>query len=307
MSALESTLAAGEFVVTAELGPPKGVEIEPMMEDAELLKDRVAALNVTDQQSSVMRLGSLAISHLLVERGIEPIFQLTCRDRNRIGLESDLLSAHVLGIENVLCLTGDYVTLGDHPEAMPVFDLDSVTLLQAAHILQEGQDLAGNELQGTPRFFTGAVVNPGIEPLEPQLAKMEKKVRAGARFFQTQAVYDSERFARFMDLAGDLNVPILAGIIPLKSAGMARFMNRRIAGVQVPEILVEEMEKAEDRETTGLRMAARLINELKSLCQGVHIMAIGWEGKVPAILDQAGIPAVRGASRQDPEAVPAKG
>lgn len=290
MTALQTALEAGRFVVTAELGPPKGVEVQPMMEDAELLKDRVHALNVTDQQSSVMRLGSLALSHLLVERGIEPILQLTCRDRNRIGLESDLLSAHVLGIENVLCLTGDYVTLGDHPEAMPVFDLESVTLLQAVHVLQEGHDLAGNELQGAPRFFPGAVVNPGIEPLEPQLAKMEKKVRAGARFFQTQAVYEPERFARFMDEARGFQVPILVGVIPLKSAAMARFMNRRIAGVQVPEILIEEMEKAEDREAAGLRIAGRLINELKDLCQGVHIMAIGWERKVPAVLDQAGIP-----------------
>ena len=288
MSALEEALNAGRFVITAEVSPPKGVNVEPMLEHAELLKEHgVDAINVTDQQSSVMRLGSLALCHLLKERGIEPVFQVTCRDRNRIALQSDLLSAYVLGIENVLCLTGDYVTLGDHPEAMPVFDLDSVTLLQTVSILQEGHDLAGKELQGRPRFFPGAVVNPGADPLEPQLAKMEKKVRAGARFFQTQAVYDPEQFARFMEQAHEFNVPILAGIIPLKSAGMARFMNRNVAGVHVPEILIEEMENAEDRVRTGIEIAARLIREVKEMCQGIHLMPLGWERHVPAILEEA--------------------
>lgn len=289
MSALEKAFQAGKFVVTAEIGPPKGVEVQPMLEDAERLRDRADALNVTDQQSSVMRLGSLAGCHLLVERGLEPIFQMTCRDRNRIALESDLLSAYVLGIENVLCLTGDYVTLGDHPEAMPVFDLDSVTLLQTVGILQAGHDLAGKELQGRPRFFAGAVVNPGADPLEPQLAKMEKKVRAGARFFQTQAVYEPEKFARFMEQAKHFNVPILVGIIPLKSAGMARFMNRNVAGVNVPEHLIEEMANATDRLATSIEICARLIREMKDLCHGVHLMPVGWEKHVPAILDAAGL------------------
>lgn len=303
MSALARALQASQFVVTAEISPPKGINVQPMIDQAEGLRDWVDALNVTDQQSSVMRLGSLALCHLLVERGLEPVFQVTCRDRNRIALESDLLSAAVLGVENVLCLTGDYVTLGDHPEAMPVFDLDSVTLLQTAHILEQGHDLAGKDLLGCPRFFPGAVVNPGADPLEPQLAKMEKKIRAGAKFFQTQAVFEPEKFARFMEQVSGFNVPILVGIIPLKSAGMARFMNRNVAGVQVPEALIEEMSSAEDRVRQGIEIAARLIRAMKTMGQGVHLMPLGWEQHVPAILQAAGLervtersqPALQGA------------
>ncbi len=286
---LTELFAKGKFVVTSEIGPPKGVDVREIFEVADLLKERVDAVNVTDQQSSVMRLGSLATCHLLKERGLEPVFQITCRDRNRIALQSDLLSAYVLGIENVLCLTGDYVTLGDHPGAKPVFDLDSVTLLLAAKRLQEGYDLAGKELKGKPKFFLGAVVTPGAEPLEPQIIKMEKKVRAGAQFFQTQAVYEPRKFEEFMENIGHLNVPVMVGIVLLKSAGMARFMNRNVAGVYVPESLIEEMEEAEDRRKKSVEIAARLIKEMKDLCQGCHIMAIGWEELVPAVLDEAGL------------------
>ena len=289
MSRLQVALEEGKFVVTAEIGPPKGVDVAEFLETAEFLRDRVDAVNVTDQQSSVMTLGSLAACRLLQERGVEPVYQVTCRDRNRIALQSDLLSAHVLGIENVLCLTGDYVTLGDHPQAKPVFDLDSVTLLRAVETLQSGQDLAGKPLKGTPRFFPGAVVNPGSNPLEPQIAKMEKKVRAGARFFQTQGVYDAQQFARFMEKVKHWNVPVLVGIILLKSAGMARFMNRNVAGVHVPDRLIEEMAEAEDRVKTSIEIAARLIREVKDICQGVHIMSLGWEHHIPAILDAAGV------------------
>jgi len=289
MSRLAEALAEGRFVITAEVGPPKGTAVERTLEEAERLRSYVDAINITDQQSSVMRLGSLAVCHLLRERGIEPIFQLTCRDRNRIALQSDLLSAAVLGIENVLCLTGDYVTLGDHPQAKPVFDLDSVTLLRTVGILQEGHDLAGKPLDGVPKFFPGAVVNPGANPLEPQIAKMEKKVEAGARFFQTQAVYDPAQFELFMRRVEHLGVPVLVGIIPLKSAGMARFMNRNVAGVQVPDDLIEEMSHAEDRVSRGIEIAARLIREMKDMCQGVHLMPVGWERHVPAILEAAGL------------------
>jgi len=280
---------SGKFVVTAEIGPPKGVDIEAMMEDAELLRDKVDAINVTDQQSSVMRLGSLAVCHLLKRRGIEPVFQITCRDRNRIALQSDLLSAYVLGIENILCLTGDHISLGDHPGAKPVFDLDSVTLLRAASELQQGRDLAGQRLRGSPSFCLGAVVTPGANPLEPQIMKMEKKVRAGAQFFQTQAVYDPRKFEEFMNQVKHLNVPVMVGIVLLKSAGMARFMNKNVAGVHVPESLIEEMDEAEDRVAKSIEIAARLIREMKDLCQGVHIMPIGWERHVPAVLEAAGL------------------
>jgi methylenetetrahydrofolate reductase (NADPH) len=279
----------GKFVISAEVGPPKGVDIQEMLETVELMRGRVDAINVTDQQSSAMRLGSLATCRLLKEKELESVFQVTCRDRNRIALQSDLLSAYVLGIENVLCLTGDHVSLGDHPQAKPVFDLDSVSLLLAAKELEQGRDLAGKELTGAPHFCLGAVVSPGADPVEPQIIKMEKKVKAGAQFFQTQAVYEPEKFKEFMKAIAHLNVPVLVGIVLLKSAGMARFMNKNVAGVHVPDNLIEEMDGAEDRAKKSIEIAARLIKEMKPLCQGVHIMAIGWEKKVPEVLDAAGL------------------
>jgi len=279
----------GKFVITTELGPPKGVNIQEMLANAELMRGKVDALNITDQQSSVMRLGSLPVCRLIKENGLEPIFQMTCRDRNRIALQSDLLGAYTLGITNVLCLTGDSVSLGDHPQAKSVFDLDSVSLLGAAKQLEEGKDLSGNDLEGAPKFCLGAIVSPESEPLEPQLIKMEKKVKAGAQFFQTQAVYNPRKFEEFMKAVSHLDVPIIVGIILLRSAGMARFMNRYIAGINVPDELIEEMEQSEKRAKTSVEIAVRLINEMKDLCQGVHIMAIGWEKRVPEVLEAVGL------------------
>ena len=283
----QESLAAGKFVITSEIGPPKGTHIQEMMADAELLRGRVDAINVTDLQSSVMRLGSLAVCRLLQEKGLEPIFQVTCRDRNRLALQADLLSASVLGIKNVLALTGDYASLGDHPQAKPVFDLDSVSLLGVIKKMEAGTDMVGNALQGAPKFFSGAVVNPGGNPMEAQVIKMEKKIQAGASFFQTQAVYDVGAFEKFMKRVIPFKVPVLAGIILLKSAGMARFMNKNVAGVFVPEPLIQKIAKAEDRVKTSIEIGAELIRELKGMCQGVHIMPIGWENKVPALLDAA--------------------
>ncbi len=277
------------FVITSEVAPPKGTDTAEMIENAELLKPCVDAINITDQQSSVMRLGSLAASQMLKARGIEPVFQLTCRDRNRIALQSDLLSAWALGIENVLCLTGDYVTLGDFPDAKAVFDLDSVSLLEAAKGLNKRHDMAGSELSGSPDFCLGAVVTPGADPIKLQLIKMEKKIAAGAQFFQTQAVFDAEEFARFMKEAGSFGVPVMAGIILLKSPGMARFMNKNVAGVHVPGTLIDEIAKVDDRPAASVRIAARLIREVKDLCQGVHIMPLGWEKRVPEVLEGAGL------------------
>jgi 5,10-methylenetetrahydrofolate reductase len=279
----------GKFVVTAEVGPPKGVDIAEMLNDAELMRGRVDGINVTDQQSSVMRLGSLATCRILQEKGLNPILQMTCRDRNRIALQSDLLSAYILGIENVLCLTGDFIALGDHPQAKSVFDLDSVSLLMAAKGLEQGRDIAGNELKGTPHFCLGAIVTPGADPVEPQIIKMEKKVKAGAQFIQTQAVYEPRKFEEFMKAVKYLNVPVMAGIVMLKSAGMARFMNKNVAGVSVPDSLINEMDKAESKAQKSVEIAARLIKEMKPFCQGVHIMAIGWEKRVPEVLDAAGL------------------
>jgi len=284
---LQESLASGKFVATSEIGPPKGTNIQEMLHDAELLRGRVDGINVTDLQSSVMRLGSLAVCHLLKEKGLEPIFQMTCRDRNRLALQADLLSASVLGIRNVLALTGDYASLGDHPQAKPVFDLDSVSLIGVIKKLEAGTDMVGNPLNGVPKFFVGAVVNPGGNPLEAQIIKMEKKIKAGASFFQTQAVYDVGAFEKFMRRVAPFKIPVLAGIILLKSAGMARFMNKNVAGVFVPEPLIQRMAKAEDRVKTSIEIAAELIKDLKGMCQGVHIMPIGWESKVPAVLDVA--------------------
>jgi len=286
---LTERFESGEFVVTSEIGPPKGVDIAKMIEEAELMRDRVHAINITDQQSSVMRLGSLAVCKLLKDKKIDSVFQVTCRDRNRIALQSDLLSASVFGLENVLCLTGDYVSLGDHPQAKPVFDMDSISLLQAAAALRDGKDIAGNDLQGKPDFCLGAVVAPAADPVEPQIIKMEKKVKVGAQFFQTQAVYEPEKFEQFMNQVNHLGVPVMLGIVLLKSAGMARFMNKNVAGVHVPDSLIDEMDKAEERVKKSIEIAARLIKEMKEMCQGVHIMPIGWEKHVPAVLDAAGL------------------
>jgi len=282
-------LKSGKFVVTTEVGPPKGVDTKEFLEKAGLIKDRVDAVNVTDQQSAVMRLGSLAGCVLLREKGIEPIFQMTCRDRNRIALQSDFLNAYVLGIKNILCITGDHMALGDHPQAKPVFDIDSVSLLQAAREMEQGRDMAGKELQGSPSFFLGACVTPGADPLELQLIKMEKKVKAGAQFFQTQAVFEPLKFEKFMQKAKEFGVPVLVGIILVKSAGMARYMNKNVAGVHVPDDLIEELEIAENKLQKGIEIAARLISEMRDMCQGVHIMAIGLETSVPAVLEAAGL------------------
>jgi 5,10-methylenetetrahydrofolate reductase len=282
----------GKFVITCEAGPPKGIEIEGLLDELESLRDKVDAFNVTDLQSSVMRVGSLATCRLLKDRNLEPIMQLTCRDRNRLGLQSDVLSAAVLGIENLLCLTGDHPSLGDHPDAMPVFDLDSVQLLSAVKLLMEGKDMAGNDLEGQPpQFCLGAAVNPGAEPLEPQLMKMEKKVGAGAEFFQTQAVYEVDKFAVFMEKVKHLKVPVMAGIVFLKSPGMAKFMNANVAGIHVPDELIEELASVdkEKRVEKSIEISARLIRQLRQLCQGIHIMPLGWERHVSAVLDMAGL------------------
>jgi len=289
MSKLSEKLKSKEFVVTGEIGPPKGVNIKEPLEDAKkLLKDTVVAVNVTDNQSAVMRIGSMAVCHLLKQNGIEPVFQMVTRDRNQIALQSDLLSAWVLGIENVLCLTGDHNSLGDHQESKVVYDLDSVQLLKVVTGLNEGHDMAGNELEGSPNFFQGAVVTPEYDPVELQIIKMKKKIDAGAQFFQTQAVYDVKTFENFMTKVEKYNVPIMAGIVVLKSAGMAKYMNQNVAGVFVPDDIIKEMADTDkkDRKKKAIEIAARIIRELKPTCQGVHIMPLGWDDTVPEIIKE---------------------
>jgi methylenetetrahydrofolate reductase (NADPH) len=295
MSRLKQALEAGRFVVTGEIGPPKGVDLNKCLHDAEMLREYVTAVNVTDLQSAVMRIGSLAVSARLIERGIEPVYQLTCRDRNRLALQSDLLSAWALGIENALCLTGDHPILGDHTEAKPVYDLDSVQLLKAASRLNQGYDLADQELESAPGLFLGAVVTPAAEPLEPQIIKMKKKIEAGAVFFQTQAVYEPEKFERFMERVSGFNVPVIAGIVLLKSAAMARFMNKNVAGISVPEGIIQEMEETakEDRRKKAVEISARIIRQIKPLCQGVHMMPLGRDDLVPELIEEAELTEVK--------------
>ena len=284
----------GKFVVSAEVGPPKGINIDEMIEDAKKYLTNVDAINVTDNQSSVMRLGSLAVCIALKQNGFNPIFQMTCRDRNRIALESDLLSAAMFGIDNVLALTGDYTKLGDHPGAKPVFDLDSVSLLYTMGLLEQGKDLGGQDLDGEPPTFAkGAVVSPCSDSLDAQLVKMERKIKAGAQFFQTQAVFDSERYIKFAEIAKkEFDVPVQLGIIIPKNAGMCNFMNNNVAGIAIPAEIIDELKADKERAKagiTGTEIAAKIIRECKDYCQGVHIMTLGWEDKIPALMEQAGI------------------
>lgn len=286
-------LNSGKFITTSEIGPPKGTNMEQTLRHIDLLKDKVDALNATDNQSSVMRYPSLGLCLAIKERGGEPILQMTCRDRNRMALEADLLFAYERGIRNVLCLTGDAITVGDHKAAKQVFDLDSVQLLRTVRLMESGKDLGGNDLDGPFEFCAGAIVTPEAEPIEPQLLKFKKKAAAGAEFFQTQAVYDIDNLRKFMEYARQLNTKILAGIVLLTSAGMARFMNKNVPGIFVPQKFIDEMAGAEKGKAlqTGIEIAGRMIKAIKeeSICDGVHIMAIGKEEVVPDILAAAGL------------------
>jgi len=284
-------LDSGKFVITSEIGPPKGTNLEKMMHHIHLLKDKVDALNVTDHQSSVMRFPSIGGALAVKEEGGEPILQMTCRDRNRMALEAELLFAYTRGIRNVLCLTGDAIPVGDHKMAKGVFDLDSSQLLRTVRLLESGKDLGGNDLDGKVEFCAGAIVTPEADPLEPQLIKFEKKIDLGAEFFQTQAVYDLDNFRDFMEFARKFKPKILAGIILLVSARMAKFMNNNVPGVFVPQTLIDELASAPKGTALkkGIEIAGRMIRQIKEekLCDGVHIMAIGKEEVVPDILDAA--------------------
>ncbi len=289
----KEALNSGKFTVTAEAGPPKGTDIKKIVHECELLKGKVDAVNVTDNQSAVMRISSTSFSKVLLDMGLEPILQMTCRDRNRIGLQSDLLGASVLGIKNVLCMTGDHPNAGDHKESKTVYDIESAQLLRVVDGLNNGKDMMGNDLQGATDFYQGAVVTPEANPIEPQLMKFEKKVNAGANFFQTQAIYDIDRFKEFMTHGKKFPVKILAGLVLLKSAGMANFMNKFVPGINVPQNLIDELKEAgkEKALDTGIDIMARHIRQLKdeNICDGVHIMAIGAEDKVPTIMERAGL------------------
>ena len=293
MSLLRHTLENGQFAVTAEMAPPKGTDFAHLVDCARAIKGRVHGVNVTDFQSAVMRATSLATCKVLKDEGLEPVLQVTGRDRNRIAIQGELISAGVFGINNMLALTGDHTTVGDHPQARPVFDLDCVGILQAATTLMDGKDMVGNELKGSPEFYLGASVTPRYTPVEVQILKMEKKIKAGAKFFQTQAVFDIETMREFRDKTKHLDAKVLAGIIPLKSPGMAKFMNANVPGIYVPDEVIERMRSVgkENWAQEGIKIAGEFIKQLKEegLCDGVHVMAIGAEENVPAILDAANL------------------
>jgi 5,10-methylenetetrahydrofolate reductase len=290
----KEALATKDFVVTCEVAPGKGTNLEKMGHHVALLKDKVDAMNITDHQSSVMRYPSIGGALMIEELGGEPILQMTCRDRNRLALQADLLFASSRGIHNVLCLTGDSVLLGDHKDAKPVFDIDSSQLLAAVRGMEKGKDMAGNELDGDVSFCAGAIVTPEANPIEPQLIKFEKKIEAGAEFIQTQAVYNLDKYKAFIEYAKQFPVKVIAGIILLTSAPMARFMNKNVAGVNVPQDLIDEMASAPKGRAIekGIEIAGRMIKRIRdeNMGDGVHIMAIGKEERVPDIMAAAGIP-----------------
>ena len=285
MSKLAQAINSGKFVVTSELNPPKGTDLAPLYERAEMLKGSVDAFNITDSHAAKMSIAPMSVAHLLMDRGIEPIMQMTSRDKNRIALQSDLLGAAALGVTNVVFMGGDPPKIGDHPDAPGVFDLMSNELISAASSLCAGKDMSGAELSGAPDLYLGAVVNPGASDLNAEVDKMKSKIDAGAQFLQSQAIYDPASFEKFMNAIAGIKVSILAGIILLKSAKMATYMTENVPGIDVPEALIKEMDETEDKAQCSTDIAARVINEIKPMCQGIHIMPLGWEAKIPAVLN----------------------
>jgi 5,10-methylenetetrahydrofolate reductase len=292
MSKFEEKIRSRSFVVTTELTPPKGIDLTEIYAKADLLRPHVDAVNLTESPRARMAIEPKSVAHLLIDRGLEPIVQITARDRNRIAVQADLLGAAALGVGNFVFMTGDSPKNGDHPDAKPVFDLTTLELLSAARALADGHDLAGNDLKGTPRLYTGATANPGAPDLDMEVANTRRKIDAGAQFLQTQAVYDISVLERYVKAAELGDVALLPGIIPLKSAKMAAWLNGNVPGIRVPDPILSEMQAAADagrEEQVGIAIAVRLIRELRGLVNGVHIMALGWEAHIPEILDQSGV------------------
>jgi len=284
-------LESGKFAVVAELQPPKGNSLSELYEYAELLKGRVDAINVPDLQNAIMRLGSLSVCTLLKAKGLEVIYNLSCSDRNRLALQSELLNASALGLKNILVLQGDPPSIGDHFEARAVFDLDVMGLLNATKRLQEGYDLVGNDLQGKPQFCVGTLINAAAKGhvLDLEITDMEKKIRLGAEFFFTHSIYDVSLFESFIKKAAQFKVPIIAGITLLKSVGMARYVNKHVEGAFIPDPIIDQLMKASDKQKASVEIAGGLIKTLKPLCQGVQIISLGWEKQIPAILEHVGL------------------
>ncbi|MDY6908493.1 MAG: methylenetetrahydrofolate reductase [Thermodesulfobacteriota bacterium] len=297
-SNLEKVLTSGHFALTGELGPPRGANVEVVRKKAAFLRDKVDSINVTDNQTSVVRMSSLAVCKLLVDMGLEPNLQMVCRDRNRIAMQSDLLGAYALGIRNVLCLSGDHNKFGDHPQSKNVFDLDSMQLLAMVKKLRdEGRMLSGQECDGVPKFFIGAAANPFGDPFEFRVTRLAKKIDSGVDFVQTQCIYNMDKFRTYMKMAHEEGLTekcyILSGITPLKSVGMARYMAKFVPGLEVPDYYIERLKGVEKKKQAeeGIRIAVEQIQEVREMpgVAGVHLMAIEWEERVPEIVEAAGL------------------
>jgi 5,10-methylenetetrahydrofolate reductase len=291
MTALEEKIRAGSFVVTTELTPPKGIDLSELFAKADALAGYADAVNITESPRARMAVEPKSVAHLLKDRGIDPIVQITARDRNRIAIQADLLGAALLGVGNFLFMTGDNPKNGDHPDAKGVFDVTTLEMLSLARSLRDGRDMAGNELKGAPQLFLGATANPGASDFAWEVDNTRRKIDAGAQFLQTQAIYDTDLLARYLDATKLDNVALLAGVIPLKSARMAAWLNANVPGVRVPQNMLDELEAAgpDGEAAVGVEIAARTIREARKLCSGVHVMAIGWEHRIPEILEASGI------------------
>ena len=289
MGAFREALERGEFVVTGELAPPLGTDLTSLRHSVETLGPYCTALNVTDNQGASLHLSSLAASRVVLDMGYEPIFQQTCRDRNRLALQSDLLAAWTLGLENFLAVTGDDPRSGDHPKAKGVFDLDSTQLLQVAAGMNEGHDMLGRDLAGSPGFFLGAAMFPEAEPWDAQLARVEGKIAAGARFFQTQAIFDIDKLQRAVDALHPLGAKVIAGVLVLRSPRAIDFINQRLAGLMIPEAIAERIKRADDPCAEAIKLATEQVRDISQVADGVHIMSLGLDSAVGGILQGAGV------------------
>jgi methylenetetrahydrofolate reductase (NADPH) len=292
MTTVADKIIAREFVITSELTPPKGIDLSDIFSKAEALKGYVDAFNLTESPRARMAIAPSAVARLLLDRGIEPTVQITARDRNRIAIQADILGAAAMGVRNFVFMAGDPPQNGDHPDAKPVFDLNSNQMLSAGHQLAQGRDMTGNPLRGTPNLFLGATANPGAADLQAEATNTRRKIDAGAQFLQTQAVYERATLERFLEAVKPDGVAILAGIIPLKSAKMAGWLNANVPGIRVPDALLEEMHSVAGTDgeiAKGIDIAARTIRDIQKLCAGLHVMALGWETHIPAILQASGL------------------
>lgn len=295
-SNLEKVLKSGQFAFTGELGPPRGTDVKEVREKAKFLKGNVDAVNITDNQTAVVRMASWAASLILLQEGLEPNYQMVCRDRNRLAMQADILGSSALGIRNMLCLSGDHQQFGDHPDAKGVFDIDSIQLIALVKQMRdEGRFLSGNEIHQPPKFFIGAASNPFADPFEWRVHRLAKKIEAGADFIQTQCIYNMEKFREFIRLANEEGLTekiyILAGVTPMKSIGMARYMKTKVPGMDVPDEIIKRLQGVDKKDVAqeGIRIACEQIEEFKELkgVHGVHMMAIEWEHMVPEIAEKA--------------------